>query len=59
MLFSIDFKGHKNILAQEICSAVGMRGLFIPALNGDYDFSSFDFNARVNRGEFRPVSKVN
>lgn len=54
-MYKIDFKGLKNIDAQEIPSAVGMVGLFIPALGGDYDFSSFDFKARVSRGEFRKV----
>nr|DAF77098.1 MAG TPA: hypothetical protein [Caudoviricetes sp.] len=57
-MYAIDFKGHKNLLAQEIPSAVGMIGLYIPALKGDYDFKSYDFKARVERGEFRPISKV-
>lgn len=54
-LYKVDFKGHKNIYAQEIPSAVGMVGLFIPALGGDFDFSYIDFKGRVSRGEFRKV----
>lgn len=54
-LYKVDFKGHKNVDAQEIPSAVGMVGLYIPALGGDFDFSSHDFKARVARGEFRKV----
>lgn len=57
-MYAIDFKGQKNILAQEIPSAVGMIGLYIPALGGDYDFKSYDFQARVERGEFRQISRV-
>lgn len=56
--FAVDFKGQKNLVAYEICSAVGMIGLFIPALDGDYDFASYDFKARVARGEFREISIV-
>lgn len=55
MLYRIDFKGLKNVIAQEIPSAVGMVGLYIPELGGDYDFKSYDFKARVARGEFRKV----
>lgn len=58
MLYAIDFKGHKNLVAQEIPSAVGMIGLYIPALDGDYDFRSYDFKDRVSRGEFRQISRV-
>ncbi|QIW87577.1 hypothetical protein Ab1vBOLIVR4_gp60 [Agrobacterium phage OLIVR4] len=57
-MYAIDFKGHKNLLAQEIPSAVGMIGLYIPALDGDYDFKSYDFQARIARGEFRQISRV-
>ena len=64
--FAIDFKGHKNLIAHEINSAVGMIGLYVPALvqdgcgsnSAEFDFRSFDFASRVANGEFRPVSKV-
>lgn len=56
-MYKVDFKGLKNVDAQEIPSCVGSVGLSIPALGGDYDFRSYDFKGRVARGEFRKVSE--
>jgi hypothetical protein len=56
MFYAIDFKGHKNLLAQEIPSAVGMRGFYIHDLGGDYDFRDFEY--RIAKGEAREVSFV-
>lgn len=58
MFYAIDFKGHKNLLAQEIPSAVGMRGFYIHALGGDYDFSAYSFEMLVATSSARPVSFV-
>jgi hypothetical protein len=58
MFYSIDFKGQRNLLAQEIPSAVGMRGFYIHALGGDYDFNASRFEGMVSRHEARPVSFV-
>lgn len=58
MFYAIDFKGRRNLLAQEIPSAVGMVGFFIPDLGGDYDFNKSRFEGMIARNEARPVSFV-
>jgi hypothetical protein len=58
MTFAIDFKGQTNLIATEIPSAVGMRGLYVPDLGDAYDFLESDFNARVRSGAFRECSRI-
>lgn len=58
MTFAIDFKGHTNLIAVEIPSAVGMRGLYIRDLGGEYDFRHSDFDARIRAGSFRECSRI-
>lgn len=58
MFYSIDFKGHRNLLAQEIPSAVGMVGFYIHALDGDYDFHTHRFEEMKRTNVARPVSFV-
>lgn len=54
-MFSIDFKGQTNLIAQEIVSAVGMRGFYIVGL-GDFDFWTDRVEGMIARGELRPIS---
>lgn len=55
--FAIDFKGHENLNAQEVPSAVGMRGLYIGgALDGEYDFRSGRLENMIADGSLRPAS---
>lgn len=56
-MFSIDFKGHTNLIAQEIVSAVGMRGFYIVGL-GEFDFWKSTVEAMIACGDIRPVSMV-
>lgn len=58
MFYAIDFKGHRNLLAQEIPSAVGMVGFYIHALGGDYDFGASRFEEMKRTNAARPVSFV-
>ncbi len=54
-MFAIDFKGQTNLIAQEIVSAVGMRGFAIAGL-GDFDFWASTVEGMIARGELRPIS---
>lgn len=56
-MFAIDFKGQINLTAVEIPSAVGMRGFYIPELNGEYDFQTYRIEGMLRSGDLRPVSK--
>ena len=57
--FVIDFKGHENLAAQEIPSAVGMRGLYIgQPLDGEYDFHRSRFEQMIRDGVLRPASYI-
>jgi hypothetical protein len=56
MFYALDFKGRNNLLAQEIPSAVGMRGFYIHELGGEYDFRDFEY--RIAKGEAREVTFV-
>jgi hypothetical protein len=59
MQYAIDFKGHTNLAAQEIPSAVGMRGLYIgDALKGEYDFQTYRFEQMLRDGTLRPASYI-
>lgn len=58
MFYAIDFKGQKNLLAQEIPSAVGMVGFYIHALDGEYDFHTYRFEEMKRTDQARPVSFV-
>ncbi|MBO4228029.1 hypothetical protein [Bradyrhizobium neotropicale] len=55
-MFAIDFKGQTNLLAQEIPSAVGMRGFYIGALKGEYYFFRYDCEKMLKEGTLRPCS---
>lgn len=56
-MFAIDFKGYENLNAQEIPSAVGMRGFYIGgALGGDYDFDKYRVDTMISNGTLRPAS---
>lgn len=57
-MFSIDFKGQTNLTAQEIPSAVGMRGFYIVELEGDYDFWTHRVEGMIASGELRPISRI-
>lgn len=57
-IFIIDFKGQKNMLAQEVPAAVGMRALYIPTLAGTYDFGGMRFDDMTRRGEIREASHL-
>lgn len=57
--FAIDFKGHENLVAQEIPSAVNMRGLYIGApLGGEYDFYAYRFEQMIRDGVLRPACYI-
>ena len=57
--FVIDFKGQENLAAQEIPSAVGMRGLYIgDSLDGEYDFPAYRFEQMLRDGTLRPASYI-
>lgn len=56
-MFAIDFKGQYNLIAQEIVSAVGMRGFYIVGL-GDFDFWNSTVEGMIARGELRPISLI-
>lgn len=58
MIFIVDIKGHKNLEAVEIPSAVGMRGLYIHELAGEYDYPTYEFEARLGNGVFRTASRT-
>lgn len=58
MTYALDFKGRRNLFAQEIPSAVGMRGFYIADLDGEYDFFTYDFDAMVRAGTARPASFI-
>lgn len=58
MFYAIDFKGQENLLAQEIPSAVGMRGFYIHALNGEYDFDKERFASMIRNNQARECSFV-
>lgn len=56
-MFAIDFKGHENLNAQEIPSAVNMRGFYIGgALDGEYDFAKYRVESMIADGTLRPAS---
>lgn len=57
-MFSIDFKGRTNLIAQEIISAVGMRGFYIKELGGDFDFWNSRVEGMIASGELRPISII-
>lgn len=54
-MFAIDFKGQTDLIAQEILSAVGMRGLFIQGM-GEFDFDAARFGFMIRSGQLRPCS---
>ncbi|MBN9033675.1 MAG: hypothetical protein J0I23_28165 [Rhizobiales bacterium] len=54
-MFAIDFKGSKNLLAQEIPSAVGLRGFLIAGL-GEFDFDRARVMTMLRAGTLREVS---
>lgn len=54
-MFAIDFKEHRNLVAQEIPSAVGLRGFLIEGL-GEFDFEARRVAAMIESGKLRPVS---
>ena len=57
--FAIDFKGYENLSAQEIPSAVGMRGLYIgDQIDGEYDFHTSRFEQMLRDGTLRPASYI-
>jgi len=58
MTYAIDFKGHENLLAVEIPSAVGMRGFYIHALKGEYDFFTYDWEQMLRDNRARPCTYV-
>ena len=59
MQYAIDFKGLTNLAAQEIPSAVGMRGLYIGGeLNAEYDFAAYRFEQMLSEGTLRPACYI-
>lgn len=56
--FVIDMKGRQNLRAYEIPSAVGMRGLFVPELKGEFDFIGSRFEAMQRAGQLRPATTL-
>ena len=57
-MFAIDFKGQNNLTAQEIPSAVGMRGFYIGELKGEYDFCKYRVESMLRDGTLRPASYI-
>ncbi|WP_024278601.1 hypothetical protein [Xanthobacter sp. 126] len=56
-MFIIDFQGRENLIAQEIPSAVGMRGLAVQGL-GEFDFDATRFAMLQRFGHIRPASAL-
>lgn len=56
-VFSIDIFGASNAYAQEIPSAVGLRGFYI-AGHGEFDFSKHKVERMLSAGDLRPASYV-
>lgn len=56
-MFAIDHFGETNLTAQEVPSAVGMRGFYIPG-RGTFDWPAYLVRRMERDGTLRPCSKV-
>lgn len=56
MRYIIDMRFGDNLTAQEIPSAVGMRGLHIHG-HGDYDFPKYAWDGMLRSGQLREASR--